>query len=244
MKFTRSFQSQPLALGKFYVDEDSFHHLARVLRLKIGEGIELFNGDNYIYRGKIIELNKKNLAVDLTEKHFKSVESPLKIHLGQVISRGEKMEFTIQKAVELGVSEITPLISSRCGVRLNDERMAKKLEQWQKIAISAMEQSGRNLLVKINPIAKLEEWVNTAQGIKLNLDPRGACSLKELTLNLAQDPLILSLLIGSEGGLDQNEIENCNQQGFQSILLGPRILRTETAALSVISALQLKFGDF
>ncbi|SUB54081.1 ribosomal RNA small subunit methyltransferase E [Avibacterium gallinarum] len=157
------------------------------------------------------------------------------------MSRGEKMEFTIQKSVELGVKVITPLWSERCGVKLDAERMAKKIQQWQKIAISACEQCGRNMLPEIRPMMKLEEWCAEQDGmLKLNLHPRATYSIRTLP---AMPPEGVRLLIGSEGGLSPQEIAQTEQQGFTEVLLGKRVLRTETAALSAITALQVCFGD-
>lgn len=167
-------------------------------------------------------------------------ESPLHLHLGQVMSRGEKMEFTIQKSIELGVSVITPLISERCGVRLDAERMAKKQQQWQKIAIAACEQCGRNRIPQIRPIMTLEAWcAEPDDGLRLNLHPRASASIN--TLPLPQHRI--RLLIGPEGGLSADEIAMTANHRFTDILLGPRVLRTETTALTAITALQVRFGD-
>ena len=169
-----------------------------------------------------------------------SSESPLDIHLGQVISRGDKMEFTIQKSVELGVNTITPLISERCGVKLNAERFDKKMQQWQKIAIAACEQCGRNVVPEIRPVMKLEDWcAETYDGLKLNLHPRAKYSINTLPTPVTN----VRLLIGPEGGLTAEEISMTEQYQFDEVLLGPRVLRTETAAMTAITALQVRFGD-
>lgn len=223
------------------LSEDAANHVGRVLRMNAGEQIELFDGSNHIYPATIIESGKKAVRVEILGREFADKESPLKIHLGQVISRGDRMEFTIQKSVELGVNVITPLWSERCGVKLEGERLEKKIQQWQKIAISACEQCGRNVIPEIRPLMKLQDWCAENDGaLKLNLHPRAQYSIKTLPDVPAAG---VRLLIGSEGGLSAQEIAQTETQGFTEILLGKRVLRTETASLAAISALQLRFGD-
>ena len=186
-------------------------------------------------RGDRITANLPSRDFDATE-----AESPLYFHLGQVISRGEKMEFTIQKSVELGVNVITPLFSSRCGVKLGGERLDKKLQQWQKIAIAACEQCGRNRIPEIRPAMDLSHWLaEETTELKLNLHPRAHHSVN----TLPPPDSGVRLLVGPEGGLSDEEIEQARARGFVDILLGPRVLRTETAALTAITALQCRFGD-
>ena len=222
------------------LDNNAFNHVVRVLRMKEGEQITLFDGTNYICPATIYQITKKQLIVKTTEKVLQNRESPLNIHLGQVISRGEKMEFTIQKSVELGVTTITPLLSERCGVKLDTERLDKKMQQWQKIAQSACEQCHRNIVPTINPIIKLADWCQSLTNYtKLTLHPRAKSGINQLTLEHNN----IALLIGSEGGLTEDEIALTTAQHFHEILLGPRVLRTETAALTAITALQVKFGD-
>ena len=223
------------------LSEDAANHVGRVLRMVEGEQLELFDGSNHIYPAIITESNKKSVKVNILGRELSDKESNLKIHLGQVISRGERMEFTIQKSVELGVNVITPLWSERCGVKLDGERMDKKIQQWQKIVIAACEQCGRNVVPEIRPLMKLQDWCAEDDGaIKLNLHPRAQHSIKTL-------PMIpkygVRLLIGSEGGLSEQEIVQTQQKGFTEILLGKRVLRTETASLAAISALQIYFVD-
>lgn len=223
------------------LSEDAANHVGRVLRMVEGEQLELFDGSNHIYPAIITESNKKSVKVNILGRELSDKESNLKIHLGQVISRGERMEFTIQKSVELGVNVITPLWSERCGVKLDGERMDKKIQQWQKIVIAACEQCGRNVVPEIRPLMKLQDWCAEDDGaIKLNLHPRAQYSIKTLPM-IPQDGV--RLLIGSEGGLSEQEIVQTQQKGFTEILLGKRVLRTETASLAAISALQIYFGD-
>ncbi len=223
------------------LSDDAVNHVSRVLRMQVGERLALFDSSNYTYAAVITQLSKKMVEVEILDQQLDDRESPLKIHLGQVISRGERMEFTIQKSVELGVNIITPLWSERCGVKLDAERMDKKIQQWQKIAIAACEQCGRNIVPEIRPMMKLQDWCAEKDGsLKLNLHPKAQYSIRTLPEIPAEG---VRLLIGAEGGLSAQEIRQTEQQGFTQILLGKRVLRTETAALAAITALQICFGD-
>lgn len=222
------------------LDDNAFNHLIRVLRMKVGEQIILFNGTNQITPAVIQQIDKKSVIVKTSTTMVDNRESPLNIHLGQVISRGEKMEFTIQKSVELGVTSITPLLSERCGVKLDETRLDKKVQQWQKIVISACEQCGRNVIPIINPVTKLENWcANLTDSLKLNLHPKARHGINQLSTTHHN----ISLLVGPEGGLSEDEINMTSNYDFTDVLLGPRVLRTETAALTALTALQLRFGD-
>ena len=222
------------------LSEDAANHVGRVLRMSKGQEIQLFDGSNQVFDAVITEAGKKNVMVEVIRGQIDDRESPLYIHLGQVMSRGEKMEFTIQKSIELGVSLITPLFSERCGVKLDGERLAKKIQQWQKIAIAACEQCGRNRIPEIREAMSLEAWcAEEENGLKLNLHPRASASINTLPLPVER----VRLLIGPEGGLSAEEIAMTARYQFTDILLGPRVLRTETTALTAITALQVRFGD-
>ncbi len=222
------------------LSDDASNHVGRVLRMAKGDAIQLFDGSNRIFAAEITQVDKKQVHVKLGKGEIDNIESPLDLHLGQVISRGDKMEFTIQKSIELGVNTITPLFSERCGVKLDGERLEKKLQQWQKIAIAACEQCGRNTVPEIRPVMALESWCQEEDdSLKLNLHPRAQHSINTLPLPVQR----VRLLIGPEGGLSADEIDMTARYSFTDILLGPRILRTETAALTVITALQVRFGD-
>ncbi|MDU8925327.1 16S rRNA (uracil(1498)-N(3))-methyltransferase [Pasteurellaceae bacterium LIM206] len=242
MRIPRIYHPASLTGVKYcQLSEDAANHVGRVLRMQAGDQLELFDGSNHIYAAKIRQTGKKSVEVEIYDCRRDDRESPLKIHLGQVISRGERMEFTIQKSVELGVHCITPLWSERCGVKLDTQRMERKIQQWQKIAIAACEQCGRNIVPPIRPMMKLQDWCAEQDGaLKLNLHPRARYSIKTLPSIPAEG---VRLLIGSEGGLSPQEIEQTEQYGFTEVLLGKRVLRTETAALVAISALQVCFGD-
>ena len=241
MRVPRIYEPQPLSAGAVLtLGEDGANHVGRVLRMQTGQELMLFNGQGGQYPATILEVGKKQVQVQLAELDPSEVESPLHIHLGQVISRGDKMEFTIQKSVELGVNTITPLFSERCGVKLSGERLDKKLEQWQKIAISACEQCGRNRVPEVRPAMELAAWLaEPTDELKLNLHPRAPYSIN----TLPEPNHGIRLLIGPEGGLSSDEIAQAREQGFADMLLGPRVLRTETAGLTAITALQCRFGD-
>jgi 16S rRNA (uracil1498-N3)-methyltransferase len=241
MRISRIYHSQPLNVGELTsLEDEAATHVGRVLRMQATEKLVLFNGLGGQYQATIEAASKKNVTVQITAFDNHCAESPLKIHLGQGISRGDKMEFTIQKAVELGVSEITPLFTERCGVKITGERLNKKLQQWQKIAISACEQCGRNTIPIIHNPLPLSQWLQQiSKELKINLHPRATDTIK----TLAWPTNGIRLIIGPEGGLSDNEITQTVDNGFGEVTLGPRILRTETAGLTVISALQLQFGD-
>ncbi|MEH8015619.1 16S rRNA (uracil(1498)-N(3))-methyltransferase [Rheinheimera muenzenbergensis] len=240
MRIPRIYHHGAIALNQqFALDDDAANHVGRVLRMAVGSELMLFNGDGFNYPARISSSDKKRVSVIATAQQPNPVESPLKIHLGQGISRGDRMDFAIQKAVELGVTEITPLFTERCGVKLDADRLAKRNEQWQKIAISACEQSGRSIVPTVHPAISLDSWLgqNTKE-LKLTLHPWAKDTIKTLTANLN-----IRLVIGPEGGFSEQEMAHTTAAGFNGIQLGPRVLRTETAALTAISALQLQFGD-
>ncbi|MBF4245449.1 16S rRNA (uracil(1498)-N(3))-methyltransferase [Vibrio anguillarum] len=241
MRIPRIYHPTPLQPSSIIaLNDDAAGHIGRVLRMQAGQEVLLFDGSGAEFPAEITEVSKKNVLVSVLKRVESSCESPLNLHLGQVISRGDKMEFTIQKSVELGVNTITPLISERCGVKLDAKRFEKKLEQWQKIAISACEQCGRNIVPLIRPIMQLQEWcAEPSDALKLNLHPRAKYSINTLPQPINK----VRLLIGPEGGLSESEISMTEQYHFEETLLGPRVLRTETAALTAITALQVRFGD-
>ncbi|QYJ93216.1 16S rRNA (uracil(1498)-N(3))-methyltransferase [Shewanella spartinae] len=241
MRIPRIYQPGNYDLNQqLMLDEEAAGHVGRVLRMGAGEQLELFNGDGHNYLTEIVAASKKNVEVRVLSKEENDNESPLNLHLGQVISRGDRMDFTLQKSVELGVNTITPLFSERCGVKLTGERLEKKIQQWQKIVISACEQSGRSTVPEVRPAMQLDDWCGEAtQALKLNLHPRADHGINGLVMETPR----VRLLIGPEGGLSPQEIAMTETHAFTDVLLGPRVLRTETAALTAISALQLKFGD-
>ena len=223
------------------LSDDAFGHVVRVLRLKEGDCITFFNGEEaFQYSAILCNVSKKSADANITERIENNTESPLNIHLGQGISRGDRMDFTLQKSVELGVNTITPLFTERCGVKLNAERLEKKRQQWQKIVVSACEQSGRASVPIVAEPMHLEEWLaQETSALKINLHPKAQHSI----MNLPIENTRVRLLVGPEGGLSDEEIAKANQHDFHDVLLGPRVLRTETAALTAITALQCRYGD-
>lgn len=222
------------------LDANAFNHAIRVLRLKQGFQIILFNGEGGEYEAELVDVERRSARAKIGAFIDKDSESPLNITLAQCISRGEKMDYTIQKAVELGVNKIQPLFSERCGVKLEKNRVAKKHEHWQSVVISACEQSGRNRIPEVLAPQDLQSWLQDNKAdCKITLAPSSQTSLKQLEQPSGE----IALLIGPEGGLSDQEIEQSIAQGFTGIRLGPRILRTETAGLVVLSALQHQWGD-
>ena len=216
------------------------HHLQKVLRVKSGDTIKLFNGDGFDYLAEIEAFEKNSVVVRVKSVVSNDKESVINIHLGQGVSKGDRMDFVIQKAVELGVTEITPLITERCNVRLDKQRAEKRLQHWQKVAISAAEQSGRSVVPTIHPQMKSTEWLGLHEGFNILCDPKSEKKLSELP---RPGKSKINVLIGPEGGLTDDEINFAHSQGFQGVKMGPRILRTETAALSILTLLQGYYGD-
>lgn len=241
MRVIRIYQSGPFELGQRYeLSVEAGLHVGVVLRMQPGEFLTLFCGDNREYQALITQVNKKKVSVEIMSIEMVNRESPRAIHLAQAISKGDRMDWVVQKAVELGVSSITPLITSRCVVRLDEDRLAKKIQQWQAIAISACEQSGRNVLPTIHMALKLEPYLQKCQSsYKLILQPNAPHHCRELSFSEGD----ITLLIGPEGGLSEDEVICAEQYQFEALRLGPRILRTETAAITALSILQAMAGD-
>jgi len=239
---TRIYQPVPLAAhSTLQLDEKASHHLARVLRANVGEAVILFNGQGGEYHATISAINKKTVQVTIHQFVKREAESSLSIHLAQGISRGEKMDFVIQKAVELGVKKITPLITERCTVKLDNDRSEKRQQHWQAIAVSACEQCGRNQIPEIAPTQSLASWLATVKDQNnFVLSPHVTDRLPD---HLPEKNAEVILLIGPEGGLSENEIQLSYKQNFMPLSLGPRVLRTETAPLVALTILQHQFGD-
>lgn len=215
-------------------------HVAIVLRMQVDDLLILFCGDNREFSAKIAEVSKKKVWVTILDEYRKNIESPRDIHLAQAISKGDRMDLVVQKATELGVTRITPLLTQHCAVKLDVARLEKKRVQWQDIAVAACEQSGRNQIPVIDAACRFEAYLQTVSvPIRLMLDPQGRTSWRDYH-PMSGD---IALLIGPEGGLSGDEIRYAHTRGFQSMRLGPRILRTETAAIAVLSVLQAVCGD-
>ena len=234
----------PLPSGSaFELPPDAAHHAARVLRLREGNRVEMFDGLGNECHGVIVELGGKRVVVGEIAAVGADRESPLQVMLAQALSSSEKMDWVIQKATELGVAEIQPLDTERSVARLSAERAAKRLEHWRQVAISACEQCGRNRLPQIHAPLDIMAWLQQMKELsdaKLILLPEGATSLHAQ----AKPPGRVVLLIGAEGGFTVAESDSALLCGFTPIRLGARVLRTETAAVAGLAALQTLWGDF
>ncbi|HEU4707923.1 MAG TPA: 16S rRNA (uracil(1498)-N(3))-methyltransferase [Methylophilaceae bacterium] len=217
-------------------------HASKALRLQAGDKAILFNGDCNDYLCELIAFHKGQVTAKIREVRQSTVESPLKITLAQAISSGDRMDFTLQKAVELGVSAIQPIASQRSVVKLSAERAEKRREHWQNVVISACEQSGRAVVPEVAPPLPLANWLGSMGTfpLRLTLSPTASGTLHDLEPPTGS----ICLLVGCEGGLTEAEIEMASNNGFQPIKLGRRILRTETAPLAALAAMQTLWGDF
>ena len=221
------------------LESGAAQHVARVLRLGAGAELILFDGHGGHYPAVIVAADKRIVQVQIGSHRESLTESPLEITLAQGISKGERMDLTIQKSVELGVTRIIPLETARSVVRLKGERMDKKQQHWQGIIQSACEQSGRDRLPQLLAAQSLANWLKApVDGCALMLDPYAEHTISELPSSRA-----VTLLIGPEGGLSDSERQAAREAGYLGIRLGPRILRTETAALTTIAVLQSRWGD-
>ena len=225
------------------LDGSAARHLSSALRMKIGQEITLFNGQGGEYAAELTEVGKNKVSAKVVEYRDIDRESALKVHLAIGVSRGERMDLILQKATELGATEITPLFTERTEVKLSGERLEKKIRHWQQIAISACEQCQRNQVPLINCPETLDQWLSPSdQGsdeiLKFVLHHR-----TEKRLSEHQAVKDICLLVGPEGGLGDREIAEAIQNGFQPLALGPRVLRTETAPLAAISIMQSLWGD-
>ncbi|MEE8059129.1 MAG: 16S rRNA (uracil(1498)-N(3))-methyltransferase [Pseudomonadales bacterium] len=241
MRISRIFTKAPLQpQQRIRLEEKASHHLSKVLRLKVGAELILFNGNGDQYSGIIDAIEKTAVTVHIADCETPTKESPLRIHLGIAASKGDRMDRIMQKATELGVAEISPLFSERSTIKLNKERLGKKHQHWRQILINTCEQCGRNQLPVLNQFQPIENWTNSVSADKkFVLHHRS-------NQKLASDKAITSaaLLIGPEGGLSDREIKQAELLEFTALQLGPRVLRTETAPLAVISVLQYIWGDF
>ncbi len=234
----------PLPAGeKFELPAEAAHHAIRVLRLREGDPVEIFDGQGRAVQGVIDGVAGKRVIIGDLKPLASDRESPLPIMLAQSLTSSDKMDWIVQKATELGVKEIQPLDTERSVARLSAERAAKRLEHWQQVIVSACEQCGRNVLPRIHPPVDVMAWLGGMRanaGTKLILLPEAAVTLKGLAA--ATHPLVL--MIGPEGGFTKVEADCAIDCGFQSIRMGARVLRTETAAIAGLAAMQTIWGDF
>ena len=241
MRISRLYVQAPLNVGgRIELDDDASHYVRSVLRLKTGDAIVLFNGYGGEYACSFSEVSRKNVRAEIERFIDRDVESPLHVSLGLGISRGDRMDWAVQKAVELGVAELTPLMTERCVTKLNEAKRQQRWQHWQHIVQHAAEQTSRSRLPVLGEITDFVAWVDKPQGLKIFLDPYAEQSLADLQ---ASDNRI-TLLSGPEGGFSDIERETAKAYGFTPVRMGPRILRTETAVLSALTAVQTLWGDF
>lgn len=242
MRQSRIYTSQALLpANSIELEGPASHYLLRVLRLSEGDPLILFNGDGRDYSAEISGLSNKRVLVRLLDSKNPANEAPLKINLVQAICRGERMDYVLQKATELGVFSIQPLKSQRVEVRLDETRQAKRMAHWQGVVISACEQSGRALVPEVKTPLSLPEWMNcNTESPRLMLDPMAENRLSDLSV--ARDSI--SVLVGPEGGFTDEEMAKARVNGVMPVSLGPRVLRTETAGPAAIAVLQARTGGF
>lgn len=224
------------------LDGERAHYVGRVLRLKPGNTVVVFDGRGGEYPATVGLISKNGLELEVGEHDPREAESPLDLHLVQAISRGDRMDITVQKATELGVRHISPVLSERSVVRLDAARAARRLAHWRAIATSACEQCGRNRIPQIDSPVRLPEWLRDTPGeseSRVVLQPGSSRSLE----GIAPDSGEITILVGPEGGFSEAELELVGSAGFAAASLGPRVLRTETAAIAAIAILQSRLGD-
>lgn len=222
------------------LDDNATRHVVQVLRLKAGDSITLFDGSGRDYAAKLLVCGKNNASAAVQHKLGEESPAKLDLHLAMGIARGERMDFSIQKAVELGISRITPLFTERTLVQLRGHKLQNRLAHWQGVIRHACGQSGRSYLPILQPAQSLNSFVTAFDGSGILLDHRANTGLNQL------DPpqQALTLLVGPEGGLAAKERDQATNNGFIGVRLGPRVMRTETAPLAALAAIQMLWGDF
>lgn len=240
MRIPRFYENQPLAgMQELTLTDSVFQHAAKVLRMREGDKLTLFNGDGVDYLAEVTHADKRQMQIRVLESAPNERESSLKIEIGQAISRGERMDYAIQKATELGCHKISPLFTERCEVRLSSDRQDKRQRHWQQTAVSACEQSMRATPPDISAPLSLEAWLKDCGAeLKLVLHPH-----EEAPLDSYQAPQSVALLIGPEGGLSEAEIALALEYDFKPLRLGPRVMRTETAPVAACAILHYLWGD-
>ncbi len=246
MSYPRFYYPASLSVGVLAkLPEALARHACRVLRLGVGDRLTLFDGKGGAYDCRIISAERPGVAVKVLERRDSECEATIAITLIQALQTGDKMDATVQKAVELGVARIVPVVSRRSVLRLAGERAARRVEHWRAVAVSACEQCGRNHLPMVEAIVDLERWLASPPALptlRLMLAPEAADSLPGLAPPDKGDAL--ELLIGAEGGLAPEEMALADAAGFRAVRLGPRVLRTETAGMAAVAAIQALWGDF
>jgi 16S rRNA (uracil1498-N3)-methyltransferase len=241
MRTVRIYQPGTYTCGQsIELSATASQHVAVVLRMQPGEQLTLFSGDNQEFSARITHIHKKHVSVEIQTVNPVNRESPCAIHLVQGIIKGDRMEWVIQKAIELGVTHISPVLTQHSAIKHDPDRLQKKHNQWQAIAISACEQSGRNYIPSIAKPCTLHEYFQTPITTdRWILDPYATENIRD---SITPTPAI-TLLIGPEGGFHQDEMEQAKALDFKPISLGPRTLRAETASIVALSVLQAVAGD-
>lgn len=246
MRISRIYCAQALSVGRLVdLPEAPARHIAQVLRLRAGVEVVLFDGTGGEYTAVLERVSRTQVQARVQTFVPRSAESNLSTWLIQGISRGERMDYTLQKAVELGVTYIVPVFSARCEVRLQDERLQRRWAHWRGVVIAACEQAGRTYVPSVEEPQELTTWLTrccTLAGTHLLLSPHAPQGIRELPQINVSAPV--TLLVGPEGGLNTEEIAHAQRAGYTPLRLGARILRTETAALAALAALQGRWGDF
>jgi 16S rRNA (uracil1498-N3)-methyltransferase len=246
MRVPRLHLDRPLAAGTdVALDEPARHHVHAVLRLRPGAAVVVFDGLGTAFGGTLLATDRQGARVRLVERLSDDRESPIRVTLGLGVSRGERMDFAVQKAVELGAARIVPLLTGRTVVRLDGERAQRRHAHWRRIAVGACEQCGRNRVPEVLAAQTLAGWLETlgpadASHLRLLPDPRADRGLATLD-DVAPDAV--TVLVGPEGGIDEAERALAHRHGFRGVRLGPRILRTETAVVAVLAAVMTLWGD-
>ncbi|MFL1467681.1 16S rRNA (uracil(1498)-N(3))-methyltransferase [Marinobacter sp. HN1S83] len=241
MRVPRIYTRSPLSEGgTTELDENAAQHVGRVLRMQPGQELLLFNGDGNDFPATITSASKKQVEVQVGAPAANATESSLDIVLGQTLSKGDRMDYAVQKAVEMGVTRIVPLTTERCDVKLKGDREEKRLRHWQSVAISAAEQCGRARVPEILPVMTLAQWFEHTEDCNLRLVLHHRT---EQSLDTMNKPARVALMIGPEGGLSPEEITAAENSGFLPVALGPRVLRTETAPIAAMALCQWLWGD-
>jgi 16S rRNA (uracil1498-N3)-methyltransferase len=242
MRISRLYVVQQLISNStIELDEENAHYVRTVLRLKSGDAVTLFNGDGGEYTSVLVEVSRKHVRLSVQSCSTRTVESPLQITLGLGVSRGDRMDLSVQKAVELGVNSITPILTERCVIQFTPEKKQQRLIHWQKIIQHAVEQSGRTVMPELTEVTAFQNWVDSQpKGLKVFLDPYAEKNLTDL--HPIDEAVVL--LTGPEGGFTEQERKFAVSAGFIPVRLGSRILRTETASIAALAAVQMLWGDF
>ncbi len=228
--------------SRITLDADEAHHLSRVLRLAVGDHVFVFDGEGSEWECDIVAVSKREADLNIIRKLSDEVESPLRLTLAQALIKGDKFDWVVQKATELGVTRIVPLITDHSDVKRAEEKAEQKLERWRRISLEALKQCGRRRLVEITEPVRFAQFCERSTAANLIFSERGGKSLHEVAASLNQ-PSQIGVCIASEGGWSEAELQTAEVRNFIPVHLGQRILRTETAAIAAVVLVQHLFGD-